>query len=74
LNNRSEVSHQPARQRERHLRRFKSSRQAQQLLSTHSPIPNHFQLRRHCLSANEYWAARDQAFATWCDATGAALI
>jgi putative transposase len=73
LNNRSEVSHQPIRQRERHMRRFKSARQAQQFLATHTPIHNHFQLRRHHLSASEYRAARERAFATWRNATDAAL-
>ena len=52
------------------MRRFKSVRQAQQFLATHTPIHNHFQLRRHRLSASEYRAARDRAFATWCDVTG----
>jgi putative transposase len=74
LNNRCEVSHQPTRRRERHMRRFKSARQAQQFLSIHSSIHNHFQLRRHHLSANKYRTARDHAFATWRDATGAALV
>jgi putative transposase len=74
LNNRCEVSHQPTRRRERHMKRFKSVRHAQQFLSTHSSIHHHFQLRRHRLSANEYRTARDQAFATWRDATGAALV
>ena len=63
LNNRCEVSHQPTRRRERHMRRFKSARHAQQFLATHTPIHNHFQLRRHRLSASEYRAARDRAFA-----------
>jgi putative transposase len=74
LNNRCEVSHQPTRRRVRHMRRFKSARHAQQFLSTHSPIHNHFQLRRHRLSANEYRAAREHAFATWRDTTGVALV
>jgi putative transposase len=74
LNNRCEVPHQPTRRRERHMRRFKSVRHAQQFLSIHSPIHNHFQLRRHRLSASEYRAAREHAFATWRDATGAALV
>jgi putative transposase len=74
LNNRCEVSHQPTRRRERHMRRFKSARHAQQFLSTHTQIHNHFQLHRHRLSAREYWAARDHSFATWCDATGTALL
>jgi putative transposase len=73
LNNRCEVSHQPIRRRERHMRRFKSARQAQQFLATHTPIHNHFQLRRNHLSASEYRAARDRAFATWRNATDAAL-
>ena len=74
LNNRCEVSHQPTRRRERHMRRFKSAGHAQQFLATHTPIHNHFQLRRHHLSASEYRAARDRAFAAWRDATGAVLV
>ena len=74
LNNRCEVSHQPTRRRERHMRRFRSVRHAQQFLSIHTPIHNHFQLRRHRLSASEYRIARDGAFATWREATGAALL
>jgi putative transposase len=71
LNNRCEVSHQPTRRRERHMRRFKSVRHAQQFLSSHTRIHNHFQLRRHRLSASEYRAACGCAFVTWRDATGA---
>ena len=74
LNNRCEVSHQPTRRRERHMRRFKSVRHAQQFLGIQTPIHNHFQLRRHRLSATEYRAARDRAFNSWRDATGAALL
>jgi putative transposase len=67
LNNRAEVSHQPTRRRERQMKRFKSARHAQRFLSTHSRIHNHFQLRRHRLSANQHRAARDAAFRTWRD-------
>ena len=74
LNNRCEVSHQPTRRHERRMRRFKSVRQAQQFLAIHTQIHNHFQLRRHRLSASEYRIARDRAFATWRDATGTALL
>jgi len=74
LNNRCEVSHQPTGRRECHMRQFKSVKQAQQFLATHTRIYNHCQLRRHRLSANEYQAARDRAFATWRDATGSALV
>ena len=37
-NNRAEVSHQPTRQRERQMRRFKSAAHAQRFLSVHGPI------------------------------------
>jgi putative transposase len=70
LNNRAEVSHQPTRRRERQMQRFKSPKQAQRFLSTHSRIHNHFQLRRHRITANEYRAARDAAFCTWRDVSG----
>jgi putative transposase len=56
------------------MKRFKSVRHAQQFLAIHTPIHNRFQLRRHRLSASEYWTARDHAFATWRDATGVALV
>ena len=72
LNNQAEVSHQPTRRRERQIQRFKSPRQAQQLLSSHGQIHNLFQLRRHLLSASDYRAARDRASRTWHDAAGIA--
>lgn len=65
LNNRAELSHQPTRQRERQMRRFKSPGQAQRFLSAHGPINNLFRPRRHRLSAGAYRAARTQAFETW---------
>jgi putative transposase len=70
LNNRAEVSHQPTRRRERQMKRFKSARHAQRFLSNHSRIHNHFQLRRHRLSATEYRSARSSAFATWRQVAG----
>ncbi|UKJ76690.1 IS6 family transposase [Azospirillum brasilense] len=73
LNNACEVSLQPTRRRERHMRRFKSAKHAQRFLSTHSPIHNHFQLRRHLISATEYRAARTRAFSIWREVTGLAL-
>jgi len=72
LNNRAEVSHQPTRRRERQMQRFKSARHAQRFLSTHSRIHNHFQLRRHRLSATAYRAARDAALQTWRQVVGVA--
>ncbi|MFH5927250.1 tripartite tricarboxylate transporter substrate-binding protein [Roseomonas sp. SXEYE001] len=70
LNNRAEVSHQPTRRRERQMQRFKSARHAQRFLSTHSRIHNHFQLRRHLLTATEYRTVRGAAFSAWRDVTG----
>ena len=72
LNNRAEVSHQPTRLRERQMQRFKSARHAQRFLSAHSRIHNHFQLRRHCLTADQHRAARDHAFGTWREVAGIA--
>ena len=45
-NNRMEASHQPTRQRERQMRRFKSASQAQRFLSLHGVVHNLF--RRGC--------------------------
>jgi putative transposase len=73
LNNRAEVSHQPTRRRERQMQRFKSARHAQRFLSSHSQIHNHFQLRRHRLTAHDHRTARDRAFQVWREVTGAAL-
>jgi putative transposase len=72
LNQRAEVSHQPTRRRERQMQRFKSARHAQRFLSAHSRIHNHFQLRRHRLTADQHRAARDDAFRTWREVTGVA--
>jgi len=47
LNNRAENSHQPTRQRERAMKRFKSVRHAQRFLSAFSGISAHFRPRRH---------------------------
>jgi putative transposase len=69
-NNRAEVSHQPTRHRERHMRRFKSPRQAQRFLSVHGPLNNLFRLGRHLLPARHYRTLRTGAFATWREVTG----
>jgi putative transposase len=74
LNNRAENSHQPTRKRERQMKRFKSAGQAQRFLSAHGGISNLFHLRRDHLPANQYRAARSQAFQTWTEITGAAAM
>src|SRR6267154_1939423 len=53
LNNRAERSHQPTRQRERTMRRFKSPGQAQRFLSAFGPILDHFRPKRHRLTAED---------------------
>jgi putative transposase len=54
------------------MQRFKSSHHAQRFLSAHSRIHNHFQLRRHRLTADQHRAARDHAFRIWRDLAGIA--
>ncbi len=64
-NNRAEVSHQPTRARERGMRRFKSTQQAQCFLSVHAMVYNLFNLGRHLISAKYYRLLRQRAFASW---------
>ena len=69
-NNRAELSHQPTRVRERGMRRFKSTHQAQRFLSTHAAVYNLFNLGRHLIAAKHYRFSRQRAFASWkCVAT-----
>ena len=72
LNNRGEVSYQPARRRDWQMKRSKSARHAQPFLSTHGRIRNLFQLRRHRFGAAEYRVAHERAFSTWREVTGVA--
>jgi len=72
LNNRTENSHQPTRQRERQMKCFKSAGQAQRFLSAHDGINNLFQLCRHQVPAVQYRAARTQAFQVWAEVSGVA--
>ncbi len=60
LNNRAENSHQPTRERERRMRRFKSAGQAQRFLAAYGPITSHFRPRRHRLTAADYRETRDE--------------
>jgi putative transposase len=69
-NNRAQNSHQPTRQRERQMKRFKSAGQAQRFLSGHDGINNLFHLRRHQVPATQYRADRTQAFQVWNEVTG----
>ena len=70
LNNRAENSHQPTRERERRMRRFKSAGHAQRFLAAYGPIASHFRPRRHRLTAVAYRQTRAERFATWRVVTG----
>jgi putative transposase len=65
LNNRAENSHQPTRQRERRMQRFKSAGHAQRFLSAYGPIAQHFRPRRYRLSAADYRQEMRHRFDTW---------
>ena len=68
-NNRAEVSHQPTRQRERQMRRFKSAAQAQRFLSIHGVILNLFRVGRHLLRPANYRILRERSFLVWSEVT-----
>jgi len=65
LNNRAGNSHQPTRERERRMRRFKSPGHAQRFLAAYGPIASHCRPRRHRLTATTYRETRHERFATW---------
>ena len=64
-NNRAEVSHQPTRQRERQMRRFKSPGQAQRFLSVHGLVLHLFRVGRHLLRSAHHRVLRMRAFTAW---------
>ena len=64
-NNRAEQSDEATRVRERGMRKFKSLKQAQRFLGTHSAVSNFFNLGRHLVSANHYRNLRMSAFTEW---------
>ena len=68
-NNRAEVSHQPTRQRERQMRRFKSAAQAQRFLSVHGVILNLFRVGRHLLRPANHRRLRARSFLVWSEVT-----
>ena len=64
-NNRAEDSHQPTRQRERQMRRFKSAVHAQRFLSVHGLVLNLFRVGRHLLRSAHHRVLRRRAFTEW---------
>jgi putative transposase len=64
-NNRAEQSHEPTRVRERVMRWFKSTIQAQRFLGAHASVSNLFSLGRHLVGAQHYRDLRLSAFEEW---------
>jgi len=64
-NNRAEQSHESTRIRERGMRRFKSTAQAQRFVTAHAAVSNLFNLGRHLVRARYYRGLRTSAFAEW---------
>jgi transposase-like protein len=65
LNNRAENSHQPFRQRERAMQRFRSLRTLQNFSSVHAEVHNHFNQERHLVTHQVYKQSRAGALAEW---------
>jgi putative transposase len=70
-NNRAEASHQPTRQRERHMRGFRSPAHAQRFLQVHGAVQHLFRVGRHRLRAVHHRVLRARSFSVW-DAVTAA--
>ncbi len=70
LNNRAEHPHQPTRERERRMRRFKGPDHAQRFLAAYGPLAAHVRPRRHRLTAAAYRETRADRCATWRAVTG----
>jgi putative transposase len=64
-NNRVENSHQPVRQRERRLQRFKSLRHAARFCSVYSTVCNQFRPGRHAFSASNYRTVMRRRWREW---------
>jgi len=64
-NNLAEQSHETTIVRERGMRRFKSTGQAQRFVTAHAAIHNLFNLGRHLVSAQHYRSLRGSAFSEW---------
>ena len=68
-NNRAEVSHQPTRQRERQMRRFKSAAHLQRFTSVHGVVQHLFRVGRHLLRAAHHRLLRARSFRLWDEVT-----
>jgi putative transposase len=70
LNNRAENSHQPTRQRERLMRRFKSPEQAQRFLLPFEAVGDHFRTGRYRTPAAERRQILADRRRTWSEVVG----
>lgn len=64
-NNRAENSHQPTRERERHVHGFKSAGHPQRFLSSFGVIASFFRRSRHLLPVENYREIMRDRFAHW---------
>ena len=74
LNNRAENSHQPTRERERRMRRFKSAKHVQRFLSVFGVIGSFFRVGRHLLRAKNYRELMRRRFSAWTDVVGTQAV
>ncbi len=65
LNNRAENSHQPTRNQENHIRKFKSAQHCQRFLSVHGQVYNLFRSWRYKNAANDGRYILEDAYQTW---------
>jgi putative transposase len=70
LNNRAENSHQPTRQRERLMRRFKSAEHAQRFLGPFGAIGDHFRVGRYTTAAATRRQMLVERHSTWKEVVG----
>ena len=68
-NTRAEVSHQPTRQRERQMRRFKSAAHVQRFLSVHGLVQDLFRTGRHLLRSVHYRLLPTRSLLAWREVT-----
>jgi len=70
LNNRAENSHQPTRQRERVMRRFKSPEHAQRFLGPFGAVGDHFRVGRYTAPAGTRRQLLVERQSTWQEVVG----
>ena len=65
LNNRAKNSHQPTRERERHMRGFRDPKPTQVFLSRFGPISLHLGLPSHRMGASHHRKELNERFTAW---------